>query len=187
MRFCEFRSRLERSQEAVDLFRWPLYVAVSCSAQAGRLERLGLGGCGRVEVPRPVQLGSLKSENEGQDPGIRLVPAGGGGWGRPDQDVEEEKEESQQLKASLTSQPAQLRPTAWGRSSVSAQAGPRPAPWAQPPPGKVVPEPVPMERQERLGSVAWHGRRRSSHPWAPIPRVGRWPRPASRRRWGGEA
>ena len=52
--------------------------------------------CGRVEVPRPVQLGSLKSENEGQDPGIRLVPAGGGGWGRPDQDVEEEKEDPQQ-------------------------------------------------------------------------------------------
>ncbi|CAK9034881.1 unnamed protein product, partial [Durusdinium trenchii] len=122
----------------------------------------------RVEVPRPVQLGSLKSENEGQDPGIRLVPAGGGGWGRPKEDViEEEEVESQQQNprlGNLTSQPAQLRPTAWGRSSLSAQAGPRPAPWAQPPPGKVVPEPVPMERKEEfpsLGSEPPKGRRAS--------------------------
>lgn len=125
----------------------------------------------RVEVPRPVQLGSLKSENEGQDPGIRLVPAGGGGWGRKKEDVIEEEEvvETQQQNprlGNLTSQPAQLRPTAWGRSSLSAQAGPRPAPWAQPPPGKVVPEPVPLERRQQedfpsLGAEPVKGRKSS--------------------------
>ncbi|CAL1137716.1 unnamed protein product [Cladocopium goreaui] len=125
----------------------------------------------RVEVPRPVQLGSLKSENEGQDPGIRLVPAGGGGWGRKkEEDVIEEEEEVPETQnprlGNLTSQPAQLRPTAWGRSSLSAQAGPRPAPWAQPPPGKVVPEPVPLERRQQedfpsLGSEPIKGRKSS--------------------------
>ncbi|CAE7949254.1 unnamed protein product [Symbiodinium sp. KB8] len=115
----------------------------------------------RVEVPRPVQLGSLKSENEGQDPGIRLVPAGGGGWGRPKEDVEEEAQPTNP-RVGLTSQPAQLRPTAWGRTSISAQAGPRPAPWAQPAPGTAWQEPVEKKQEEfpTLGSEP-KGRRNS--------------------------
>lgn len=116
----------------------------------------------RVEVPRPVQLGSLKSENEGQDPGIRLVPAGGGGWGRPKEDVEEPEEKPTNPRVGLTSQPAQLRPTAWGRTSISAQAGPRPAPWAQPAPGTAWQEPVEKKQEEfpSLGSEP-KGRRNS--------------------------
>ncbi|CAE7268676.1 unnamed protein product [Symbiodinium sp. CCMP2592] len=116
----------------------------------------------RVEVPRPVQLGSLKSENEGQDPGIRLVPAGGGGWGRPKEDVEEPESQPTNPRVGLTSQPAQLRPTAWGRTSISAQAGPRPAPWAQPAPGTAWQEPVEKKQEEfpSLGSEP-KGRRNS--------------------------
>eukprot|EP00931_Biecheleriopsis_adriatica_P013899 TRINITY_DN11541_c0_g1_i1.p1 TRINITY_DN11541_c0_g1~~TRINITY_DN11541_c0_g1_i1.p1 ORF type:complete len:1522 (+),score=405.79 TRINITY_DN11541_c0_g1_i1:46-4611(+) len=109
----------------------------------------------RIEPPRPVQLGSLKSENEGQDPGVRLVPAGGHGWGRKiSEDEDDKKDEDNEDSPSmhpkdlvkpklgnLTSQPATLRPMAWGRNPVAAAtAGPRPAPWAQPPPG--APEPV---------------------------------------------
>jgi len=45
----------------------------------------------KIEPPRPVQLGSLKSENEGQDPGVRLVPAGGCGWGRPKEDDDDDR------------------------------------------------------------------------------------------------
>lgn len=103
----------------------------------------------RIEPPRPVQLGSLKSENEGQDPGIRLVPAGGGGWGRrKEEDVEEEtkKEEPEEIEkpkepapkpklGNLTSQPSSLRPSGWATRSTpwsSVAAAPPMAVRAQP-------------------------------------------------------
>lgn len=47
---------------------------------------------------------------------------------------------------------AVVGPTTWGTDDQIASVG-RPAPWAQPPPGKVVPEPVPLERRQQ--AMGW--------------------------------
>eukprot|EP00928_Gymnodinium_smaydae_P046943 TRINITY_DN3129_c0_g1_i3.p1 TRINITY_DN3129_c0_g1~~TRINITY_DN3129_c0_g1_i3.p1 ORF type:complete len:698 (+),score=123.30 TRINITY_DN3129_c0_g1_i3:688-2781(+) len=73
----------------------------SCRMRSGQgrtnaLAAPPLGGRKKFEPPRPVQLGSLKSENEGQDPGVRLVPAGGCGWGRPLAEQEDEDDDERE-------------------------------------------------------------------------------------------
>ncbi|CAE8706249.1 unnamed protein product, partial [Polarella glacialis] len=84
----------------------------------------------KFEPPRPVQLGSLKSENEGQDPGIRLVPSGGIGWGRRKQegDGEDGNKDSPDLKPKeapakpkLGNLSAGLRPS-WGAVAARSPA-----------------------------------------------------------------
>jgi len=47
----------------------------------------------KFEPPRPVQLRSLKAENQGLDPTVNLVPAGGLGWGKRAEPKEETKPE----------------------------------------------------------------------------------------------
>ena len=44
-------------------------------------------------MPGPAQVRSLRSENEGNDPTVNLVPQGGGGW-KSSTDEEEKKEKA---------------------------------------------------------------------------------------------
>lgn len=51
-----------------------------------------LGKISGRRMPAPAQLRSLKSENEGNDPTVNLVPQGGGGWRNSHKEEEEEVE-----------------------------------------------------------------------------------------------
>lgn len=50
-------------------------------------------------MPGPAQVRSLKSENEGNDPTVNLVPQGGSGWRSGDKEEEEEREPEREGEA----------------------------------------------------------------------------------------
>lgn len=55
-------------------------------------------------MPGPAQVRSLKSENEGNDPTVNLVPQGGGGWRSGNKEEEEEREperEGEKMRCSI--------------------------------------------------------------------------------------
>lgn len=47
----------------------------------GHGSRGGMQVLGKVRRPKPVALPSLRAENQGLDPNVKIVPKGGAGWG----------------------------------------------------------------------------------------------------------
>jgi len=93
----------------------------------------------KCAIPKPVQLGSLKSEND-KGAGVQLVPAGGCGWGRPNDD----KERGRMAKGTGVSL---LR-------AKSEHPGSRPGEAPEQP--KIPAQPKPTWNLAKVSSSSWH-------------------------------
>lgn len=97
-----------------------------------RSVRFELPQADNLVVPRPVQLGSLRSEHKtAPDIGVRLVPAGGRGWGRAAKE-EEEKEERERTEKEEAAKAAKDKAEADARAEkASASTNDSKLNWAE--------------------------------------------------------
>ncbi|VDL81252.1 unnamed protein product [Nippostrongylus brasiliensis] len=96
-----------------------LYSGRNLAAGAKPLGKYGLTSVGKSvgvvrRMPPPATLPSLKSENNGQDPNVAVVPQGGVGWNKNDATVD--SSEVSKVHSSHPSTGPDLRPT-WAKQS----------------------------------------------------------------------
>ncbi|WKY14186.1 hypothetical protein Q1695_000047 [Nippostrongylus brasiliensis] len=105
--------------DAFSFFLFNLVVCRNLAAGAKPLGKYGLTSVGKSvgvvrRMPPPATLPSLKSENNGQDPNVAVVPQGGVGWNKNDATVD--SSEVSKVHSSHPSTGPDLRPT-WAKQS----------------------------------------------------------------------